>query len=124
MSIKSVSKNDITFIPAYSGNKEDKNPLIVTIHSLSRSEADTYAKKTRYFQKSGNKGEWDSNSLFIQKKQFCDNVKSVKNFLDSESGEEIVDIERFYDEAPHPLIEEIIEAIVDISTLKDAETKN
>ena len=124
MAIKSVSKGEVAFVPAYSGNREDSKPLIVTIHSLSRSEADEYAKRTRYFQRPGNKGEWDSNALSVQKKQFCDNVKSVKNFLDAESGEEITDIGRFYEEAPHPLIEEIIEAIVDISTLKDAETKN
>lgn len=124
MAIKSVNKNDVTFIPAYAGNREDSNPLIVIIHSLSRAEADTYAKKTKYFQRAGSKGEWDSNALSIQKKQFCDNVKSVKNFLDSDSGEEITDIERFYDEAAHLLIEEIIEAIVDISQLKDNEVKN
>ena len=124
MSIKSVSKNDITFTPAYAGNRDDNNPLVVIIHSMSRGEADTYAKRTRYFQRPGSKGEWDSNSLSIQKKQFCDNVKSVKNFLDAETGEEITDIEVFYDSAPHPLIEEIIEAIVDISSLKDNEAKN
>lgn len=124
MSIKSVSKNDVIFTPAYAGNREDSNPLTVTIHSLSRAEADIYAKKTKYFQRAGNKGEWDSNALIIQKKQFCDNVKSVKNFLDSDSGEQITDIEKFYDEAPHPLIEEIIEAIVDISSLRENEVKN
>ena len=124
MAIKSVSKNDIIFIPAYAGNREDSNPLTVTIHSMSRGEADIYAKKTRYFQRPGSKGEWDSNSLSIQKRQFLDNVKKVTNFLDADSGEEITDIERFYEEAPHPLIEEIIEAVVDISTLKEAEIKN
>ena len=124
MAIKSVSKNDVTFIPAYAGNREDKNPLTVTIHSMSRADADMYAKKTRYFQRPGSKGEWDSNALVIQKKQFIDNVKKVTNFLDSDSGEEITDVERFYEEAPHPLIEEIIEAIVDSSSLKDNEVKN
>lgn len=124
MAIKSVTKGVISFIPAYSGNREDSNPLVVELHPMSRGEADVYAKKTRYFQRAGNKGEWDSNALTIQKKQFCDNVKSVKNFLDAETGEQIVDIEKFYDEAPHPLIEEIIEAIVDISSLKDNEVKN
>ena len=124
MAIKSVSKNAVTFIPAYAGNREDTKPLTVVIHSLSRAEADKYAKRTRYFQRPGSKGEWDSNALEIQKKQFCDNVTKVSNFLDSETGEEITDIEHFYEEAPHPLIEEIIEAIVDISTLKDAEIKN
>ena len=124
MSIKSVSKNDVIFIPAYAGNHEDIKPLTVTIHSLSRADVDMYAKKTRYFQRVGSKGEWDSNLLVVQKKQFLDNVKKVTNFLDSDSGEEITDIEQFYDQAPHPLIEEIIEAIVDISQLKDAEIKN
>lgn len=124
MAINSVSKNDVIFIPAYNCNREDAKPLTVTIHPLSRGEADIYAKKTRYFQRAGSKGEWDSNSLSIQKKQFLDNVKKVTNFLDSDSGEEITDIERFYEEAPHQLIEEIIEAIVDISQLKDNEVKN
>ena len=56
MAIKSVSKNDVIFVPAYSGNREDSNPLTVTIHSMSRADADNYAKKTRYFQRPGSKG--------------------------------------------------------------------
>lgn len=124
MSIKSVTKNDVIYIPAYSGNREDVKPLTVTIHPLTRLMADEYAKKTRYFQRPGSKGEWDSNVISIQKKQFLDNVSMVKNFLDSETGEEITDIIKFYEEAPHQLIEEIIEAIVDISSLKDSEIKN
>ena len=124
MAIRSVSKKELVFIPAYAGNREDVNPLSVAIHSLSRAEADEYAKRTRYFQRPGNKGEWDSNALSIHKKQFLDNVIKVINFIDSDSGEAIIDIGRFYDEAPHPLIEEILEAIVDISQLKDNEVKN
>lgn len=124
MSIKSVKKGSFLFTPAYAGNREDKNPLIVMIHSLTRAEADEYAKKTRYFQRPGSRGEWDSNALSVQKKQFIDNVSEVKGFLDAETNVEIVDISRFYDEAPHPLIEEIIEAILDVSRLKDNEVKN
>ena len=124
MAIKSVSKGSVKFVPSYAGNREDSNPLTVTIHSLSRADADIYSKKTRYFQRQGSKGEWDSNSLIIQKKQFLDNVSEVHNFLDSETGDAITDIEAFYDQAPHSLIEEIIEAIVDISSLKDNEAKN
>ncbi len=124
MSIRSVSKGDIVFIPVYSGNREDSNPLSVTIHPLNRNEADIYTKKLRYFQKQGSKGEWDSNALTVRKKQFLDNVKSVKNFIDDETGTEITDIERFYEEAPNQLIEEITEAILDVSTLKEVEIKN
>ena len=124
MAIKSVSKKEVIYIPAYAGNREDSKPLTVTIHPLTRADADRYAKKTRYFQRPGSKGEWDSNALDIQKRQFLENVLKVSNFLDSDTNEEITDIERFYEEAPHPLIEEIIEAVVDISTLKEAEIKN
>lgn len=124
MAIKSVSKEDMVFVPAYAGNREDSKPLSVIIHSMCRADADNYAKKTRYFQRPGNKGEWDSNALSVQKKQFIDNVKSVSNFLDSDTGTEITDVERFYDEAPHPLIEEILEAILDVSRLQDSAIKN
>jgi len=124
MAIKNISKREVVFVPAYAGNREDSNPLTVTIHPLNRGEADRYSKRMRYFQRQGSKGEWDSNALDIQKKQFTDNVKEVKNFLDDETGEEIKDIGRFYDEAPHPLVEEILEAILDISQLKDYEVKN
>ena len=68
MAIKSVSKSDIIFIPAYAGNREDANPLTVTIHSMSRADADILCKKTRYFQRPGSKGEWDSVMLFLYKK--------------------------------------------------------
>ena len=124
MAIKSVGKGDVVFVPAYAGNREDSNPLTVTIHPMSRGDADEYAKKTRYFQRPGNRGEWDSNALTIQKKQFIDNVKAVSNFLDADTNMEIVDVDRFYDEAPHPLIEEILEAILDASRLRDTEIKN
>ncbi len=122
--IKSVSKKEVIYTPAYSGNREDSNPLTVTIHPLTRADADRYAKKTRYFQRPGSRGEWDSNALDVQKKQFLENVVKVSGFIDSDAGIEITDIERFYDEAPHPLIEEIIETILDISRLKDNEVKN
>ena len=35
-----------------------------------------------------------SNAISIQKRQFLDNVKKVTNFLDSDNGEEITDIEQ------------------------------
>ena len=122
--IKSVSKEAVKYVPVYSGNREDDNPLWVLIHSLNRAEMDRYIKQTRYFQKPGNKGEWDSNALQTQKKQFLDNVLEVHNFIDSDTNEEIEDVARLYEEAPHQLVEEILQAIVDISTMKDSEIKN
>jgi len=122
--IKSVSRESIKFVPAYSGNREDENPLYVMIHSLNRMEFDKYAKKTKYFQKPGGRGEWDSNAFEVQKKQFTENVSEVHNFIDSETGTEITSIEKFYEESPHALIDEILQAILDISQMRDFEIKN
>lgn len=124
MAIKSISKEAVKFVPVYSGNREDSNPLWVLIHPLSRMEVDRYLKRTKYFQKQGSRGEWDSNTLEVQKKEFIDNVIEVHNFLDCDNGEEIRDIERFYQESPHQLIEEILQAVMDVSFLKDQEIKN
>ena len=124
MSIKSVSKENVKFVPVYSNNREDEDPLWVMIHPLNRMEFDKYAKRTKYFQKPGSRGEWDSNALEVQKKQFIDNVSEVHNFIDADTNELITSIERFYEESPHPLIEEILQAILDISQMKDSEIKN
>ena len=48
----------------------------------------------------------------------------MHNFLDSETGIEITSIERFYEESPHSLIDEILQAILDISQMRDSEIKN
>ena len=123
--IKSVSKEAVKYTPVYAGNREDDNSLWVMLHSLNRAEMEKYIKQTRYFQKAGSsKGEWDTNALQTQKKQFLDNVIEVHNFIDSDTNEEIKDVARLYEEAPHQLVEEILQAIVDISTMKDSEIKN
>ena len=122
--IKSVSKEAVKYMPVYSGNREDVNPLWVMVHPLSRGDMDKYLKRTKYFQKPGNKGEWDTNAIDMQKKQFLDNVLEVHNFIDSDTNVEIKEVERLYEESPHQLVEEIIQAIVDISTMKDSEVKN
>lgn len=122
--IKSVSKESVKFVPCYSNNREDENPLYVMLHPLNRMEFDKYAKKTKYFQKPGSRGEWDSNALEVQKKQFIDNVSEVCGFIDSETNVPITSIEKFYEEAPHPLIEEILQAILDISQMRVDEIKN
>jgi len=124
MAIRSIGKESVKFVPAYAGNREDENSLWVMLHPLNRMDFDRYAKKTKYFQKPGGKGEWDSNAFEVQKKQFIDNVSEVHNFLDSETGIEITSIERFYEESPHSLIDEILQAILDISQMRDSEIKN
>ena len=122
--IKSVSKEAVKYVPVYSGNREDDNPLWVLIHSLNRAEMEKYIKRTKYFQKPGSRGEWDTNTIEVQKREFLDNVTEVHNFIDSDTNEEIKDVAKLYEEAPHQLVEEILQAIVDISTMKDSEIKN
>lgn len=124
MAIRSVSKDSVKYVPVYSGNREDKDPLWVMLHPLNRLEFDKYTKKTKYFQKQGSKGEWDSNIVDIQKKQFVDNISEVHGFLDADTNEPITSIERLYEEAPHTLVDEILQAILDISQMGDNEVKN
>ena len=124
MAIKSVSKRPIKYIPAYAGNRESENPLWVLITPLTRAEADAYTQSTRFQQKKGFRGEWESNAVQVQKRQFLDNVKEVHNFIDAETGEEITSVLRFYEEAPFDLIEEIISVLLDISQLGEEERKN
>jgi hypothetical protein len=126
MAIKSTSKKTLKYVPAYAGNREDSNPLWVSISPLTRSEADEYTQSTRFFQRKGFRGEWESNSVQVQKRQFLENVKEVHNFIDSESstGDEISDVNRFYNEAPFDLIEEILSVLLDVSQLGGDERKN
>lgn len=124
MTIKSTSREPVIYVPAYDGNRDDEKPLSVVITPLSRQEADKYTKSTSFTQKKGYRGEWESNAVVVQKRQFISNVKEVHNFIDNESGEEITDIGRFYNEAPHDLIEEILTCILDESQIEEKERKN
>lgn len=124
MAIKSVPREPVSFTPAYNGNREDSNPLWIKLKFLTRGEADVYSQKTRFTQKKGFRGEWESNTSAIQKRQFLDNVLEVHNFLDSATNEEITEIDKFYNEAPFDLIEEITNAILDVSQLTEEDTKN
>jgi len=124
MPIKSMPKSEIVYVPEYSGNREDENPLWVKIKPLSRRESDFYRKQVRYWRKKGFRDQWESNLPDIEKKQFLDHVLEVHNFIDFETGEEITDINRFYNEAPDELITEIFNAILDASTFSEEELKN
>jgi len=124
MPIKSMPKSEIIYVPEYSGNREDENPLWVKIKPLSRRESDLYRKQIRYWRKKGFRDQWESNLPDIEKKQFLDHVLEVHNFIDFETGKEITDINRFYNEAPDELITEIFNAILDASTFSEEELKN
>lgn len=127
MAIKSVPREPVKFVPTFGGNRdeeEEDSQTWVMISPLSRAESDKYTKQTKYNQKKGSKGEWESNALVIQKKQFTENVVEVHNYVDCESGEEITDIAQFYNSAPHAVIEEILDVILDSSQLEDEERKN
>jgi len=124
MPIKSMPKNEIIYVPEYSGNRDDPQPLWVKIRPLTRRESDQYRKQIRYWRRKGFRDQWESNLPEIEKRQFLDHVLEVHNFVDYETEEEITDIERFYDEAPDELITEIFNAMLDASTFSEEELKN
>lgn len=124
MAIKSVSYDVITYVPQYGDNRTDPNPLEVDIHPLSRREADAYRKQIKFSQKKGFRGDFESNIRDVQKRQFTDNVRAVRNFLDGKTGEEIADVKQFYSEAPDDLIEEIFDAMLNASLLSEDDVKN
>lgn len=122
--IKSVRREPQKFIPSYNGNRDDEDPLWVKIMPLNRDQADRYANLTNFKQKKGSKGEWKSNAIAVQKKQFTENVTEVYGFNDAENDSPITDINRFYNEAHNELIEEILTVLLDSSQLEDQERKN
>jgi hypothetical protein len=125
MAIKSVPQDVVRYTPSYGRNREDeKNPTWVTLQPLSRRDADKYRRQIQTKRRKGFRDELDHNIFEVQRKQFTENVLEVHNFLDFKSGNEITDVEKFYDEAPDDLIQEIFDVMLDASLLSEEEEKN
>ncbi len=124
MAIKSQPKREFIYVPEYGGNRNDGSPLWVKIRPLTRRESDQYRKQIRWWRKKGFRDQWESNLPDVEKRQFLDHVIEVHNFIDYETGEEITDVERFYNEAPDELITEIFNAMLDASTFSEEQLKN
>ena len=126
MAIKSVTEETIDYIPKYAGNRMQRDYLWVKIHPLTRAEADRYRDMIVLEDQGGGfrQGRVKSNVRKIQRRQFCENVYEVHNFVHWKTQEEITAIDEFYEKAPDDLIEEIFDAMLNASILGEDEVKN
>jgi len=126
MGLRSTPRKEIDYIPLYGGNRDSENPMWVRFQPLTRGESDNYRERIEFKERGGGfrQGRFRSNANQIQQQQFIDRVKEVHNFQDWETGEEITDIKKFYDNADDDLIEEIFNAMLRSSTLGEDEVKN
>lgn len=124
MAIVSFSKNKlIDYVPEYAGNRDSADPCIVQIKYVPFSKVQDYGRiiTTRA------KGVNDPIKLKeiyqeIQKRQFCENVEGVINYLVDDR--EVKDAETFYETADTELIIEIIKAMESMSKLSEGQRKN
>jgi len=115
------------YIPKYNGNDQDPDPMTIEVHPLSHGEVAKYGSKIERKAKRGFRGQETTNALAVQKLQFTENTRAIKNFiLYDENGEEEIVTESavFYEKAPFPLVQEILEVMEEVSALTEAEEKN
>ena len=110
------------YTPKYMGNDQDPDPFTVEIKPLSHGEVAKYGQKIERKAKRGFRGQETTNALAVQKRQFIDNTKDFKNFFIGEK--EIIEAAEFYEEAPFPLVQEILEVMEEVSELTEQERKN
>jgi hypothetical protein len=94
--------------------------VVVVIHGLSFEEQQKYTELLRMEQK-GRKG-FKLNTAAVAKKQFLDNVKEVRNLI--KNGEAITTPEQLLKSGLNKLIEDVQEAIQDLSRLSEGDQKN
>lgn len=115
----------IKYIPAWNGNREKKDPIVVEIHPLTRREVMSYAKMIKRKLRKGFRDDFEDNAAEIQEKQFMDNIGKVTNLKNIITGKSVTNAEELYD-APgcSDLFSEIVNAMEDASSLMEGEEKN
>ena len=96
------------YVPRWDGNDKEENPISLEIHPLSLIELTKY-------------GQIKINEMELGKKMFLDNVKNITNLKCN--GKEVTKSEELWDIGILALINEITQAILDISKLQDDEKK-
>lgn len=134
MGIVSLSKDLVVeFVPEYDGNREvsdDSDKTIIGItpmnHLSVQESVRVLAEKLK--GTSSDTAAMAKVSQQVQRKQFLEHVKFVKNYtVLSEEGPVVLesdDVKGLYDTAPDDLIGEIIRAMESHTTLTDGQLKN
>ena len=119
----------IEWIPP--GEEADKKPFTVLMTHVSYKMVQKYSKMIAARVAAQSKGMRDMARLTevrtaveeeVQKIQFCENVKGIKNYLIQ--GREITDAGEFYDKADIADVTEIIQAMESSAKLSEGQVKN
>lgn len=104
------------FIPKWDNQHLEKDPISVEIHPLSQTELSKYGRMSEALKKNNENYAND-----LSKKMFVENVRNVCNL--KINGNEIITGESLFDSGITQLINEVTEAMLDISKLQDDEKK-
>ena len=122
-------KEVIEWVPP--GEEFDKNPFTVFMTHVGFKQVQAYAKRIGHRVTAQSKGIRDLSKITeistavsadVQKEQFCENVKRIKNY--SVKGREITDPSEFFEVADNAYISEIIEAMESSAKLSEGQVKN
>lgn len=111
----------VTYMPAYSGNRDSDTPMTVEIHPLSFGETAKYTDAVHVKQKG--RGQVETNTSKVMRRQVVENVRNPLNVIGI-SGKKVETSAQLHDDTPSDLVKEIINAIEDISILSEGEVKN
>lgn len=123
MAIISYDPDEVVdYIPESERGSED--PCIISMTFVSYAKMKKYSEllsqKTKGFRITDERMQQKQGE--VQEKQFCDNIKEVKNFL--VKGKEIKTAEELYANASQALITELIRAMEDNAKLTEGQLKN
>ena len=110
----------ISFLPAFDGNRDDKNPITVDILPLKVSEAQRRSGNDTAKRVKG--GGFQTDSAKISQTIFKTHVVNITNL--TVNGKPITTGEELLDTMLHDLVDEIDGAMKDMSILNEGDLKN
>ena len=122
-------KEVIEWIPP--GEEFDKDPFTVFMTHVSFKGVQAYAKRIGHRVTAQSRGVRDLSKITeistvvsedVQKEQFCENVKRIKNYF--VKGREITDVEEYFEVADNASIVEIITTMESSAKLSEGQVKN
>lgn len=124
MAIISFDKESVVdYIPEYAGNRESMDPCVVSLRFVPYSRVQEYSRllaaRTRGVADPVRVAELTQN---IQKKQFVENVESVRGYYVGER--QVAEPGEFFDTADTDLVLEVIKAMESASLLTEGQRKN
>ena len=116
----SVSDGSITYVPEFDGNRDDKDPITVEIRPQTVREAQQRSGSISARRVKG--GGFQTSAVKINQETFKAHVQNIKNL--SFNGTPVTTAEELLNTPLHDFVDELNEAISDISMLNEGDVKN